>query len=61
MSTTLIHNGRLIGADGMPAPGWVLIDRERIAACGTGEAAHAGADTCVDARGALILPGMIVN
>ena len=59
MSTTLIHNGRLIGADGVPAPGWVLIDGERIAACGTGEAAPAGADTCVDARGALILPGMI--
>lgn len=59
MSTTLIHNGRLIGTDGTASTGWVLIEGERIAACGTGESAPAGADTAVDARGALILPGMI--
>ncbi|MDE6277041.1 MAG: amidohydrolase family protein [Muribaculaceae bacterium] len=60
MKRTLIYNGRF--AD-MPAwaeaDAWVLIEGERIAATGRGRLPGAPGAAREDARGALILPGMI--
>lgn len=52
---TLIRNCRF--ADG--TAGWLLAEGRRIAALGAGEAPSEAVDETVDARGALLLPGMI--
>lgn len=52
---TLIRNCRF--ADG--TAGWLLAEGRRIAALGEGDAPSEAVDETVDARGALLLPGMI--
>lgn len=61
MKGILIHNGRRPGdAPGAPADFWVLTRGERIAATGRGPAPEfPDVSETIDARGALVLPGMI--
>jgi len=56
-SPLVILNGRLIGADGDPQPGGVRCQAGRIAELG--EVSAQAGDTVVDARGALITPGLV--
>ena len=58
-SSTLIHNARLVN-EGECYGGWLLIEGEFISAVGRGEAPAAiSADKSIDARGKLLLPGVI--
>lgn len=58
MATLLIHNAEVVSGEGRPVKdGWILIDGERIAATGKGKLPEA--DNVVDAKGDLIMPGMI--
>lgn len=58
MSKTLIYNAEVVTPDAKPIKnGWVLIDGERIAAVGKG--ALPEADELIDAKGDLLMPGMI--
>lgn len=61
MKGILIHNGRRPGdTAGAPADFWVLTRGERIAATGRGPVPDfPDLDETIDARGALVLPGMI--
>lgn len=54
MSTTLIYNAIIPGTD---ADSWVIFDEDTILETGDGNAPHA--DTRIDARGMLLLPGAI--
>ncbi len=56
---TLIHHATLVLAEEVVEDGWLLIENERVAAIGQGTAyPHMGA-TEIDARSALLLPGLI--
>jgi dihydroorotase len=59
--STLIHNAKIVPADGgKPFSGWLLIQGEFIAEIGKGKVpASKSADTTVDAGGSLLLPGGI--
>lgn len=57
MTRTLIFNGRLVLPQGEPISGWILIEGDRIADIGSGPEPEASVR--IDAKGGLIMPGMV--
>ena len=64
MTSLLIAGGAVVTVDDtftVHDPGWVLVDGERIADVGAGEAPAAmveAADAVIDASGSAVMPGM---
>ncbi|MFU8839763.1 MAG: N-acetylglucosamine-6-phosphate deacetylase [Nitriliruptoraceae bacterium] len=66
LGTLLLTNARVVVADGVLAPGWVLAERGVIAELGTGSPGEEVVDRCdgaagevVDAGGRWLIPGLI--
>jgi predicted amidohydrolase YtcJ len=58
MHTILFRNGTLwSGARPAPRPGWLLVQGDRIARCGTANEPEPAAETTVDLEGGHLLPG----
>ena len=64
MAGQLIAGGRVVTADGVLDPGWVLVDNGTIGAVGSGagpERYPGAAPTVVDATGRWVVPGFVVR
>ena len=58
MSRFVIANAIVTGADAEPFKGYVVVDGDKIAASGPGEAPQ-GLGEVIDAQGAMLLPGLV--
>jgi N-acetylglucosamine-6-phosphate deacetylase len=56
---TLIANGRIVAAEGLHAPGWLLVDGTRIADIGRGTPPQIPNASVLDASDHYVMPGMI--
>jgi alpha-D-ribose 1-methylphosphonate 5-triphosphate diphosphatase PhnM len=56
---TLLYNAQIVLPDTLIGQGWLLIEGERILALGEGSVSLGDAERVIDARQALLLPGLI--